>query len=264
MLESLLSFTTGVLMERVLICLILICGHFVCAQTDSSPAQATQPTLNPDPTLPPGATETTDTTALVEAPKDLPTRSLRALSQYTLNAHLSLLSTWLPGKYGASFGYISSDTWTIEAEITHKSYSAKLLDVDFGQIVDQRYGVQARYYPSSNSFNLIFGLFKSHFSFELGNSYLNNIPGSPSSTMWKFESLGPQLGLSNRYQWSNGFTLGVDWFVIYIPAFNKSTADSVLQSVTNAQDREDLDKTVKTIQNVPQFDLLRLTLGYTF
>lgn len=252
-------------MKYLFVCLILCSACFAKAQTKTSEPV---PTLNPDPstTITPAPTSGTlePEPALVEAPKDLPTRSVRALSQYTVNAHLSMLSTWLPMKYGFSLGYIDSDEWTIEAELTRKTLSAKLLSVDFGEMVDQRYGVQARWYPSSNSFNLIFGLYKSEFSFELGNSYLNNIPGSPQSTLWKFESIGPQLGLSNRFQWSNGFTLGLDWFVIYIPAFKTSKEDSVLQSVTNSQDREDLDKAVKSIQNIPQFDILRFSLGYTF
>ena len=225
-------------------------------------------TLNPDPsaTLPtePTPLPAEPQVAVVEAPKDLPTRSVRALSQYTLNGHFSYLSTWLPVKYGISAGYIKNDNWTIEAELTRRSISAKLLSVDFGQVTDQRYGVQARWYPSSNSFNVIMGLFKSEFSFELGNTYLNHIPGKPSNTKWKFESLGPQLGLSNRFQWSNGFTLGADWFMMYIPLFSKNVDDSALESVTNASDREDLDNATKIIRNTPQFDILRLTLGYTF
>lgn len=242
-------------MKHALACLVFVLAPWTWAQTLDP-----QPTANEPASQTPQETEPT----VVPAPKDLPTSALRGLSQYSVNAHLSPISTWLPMKYGLSLGYISSQTWTFEAELTRKSISAKVLDVDFGQVVDQRYGVQARWYPSSNTFNLIMGLFKSEFSFELGNSYLNNIPGSPSATVWKFESIGPQLGLSNRAQWSNGITFGIDWFVIYIPMLNKTIDDEALQSVTNSDDRDNLDKATKAIRNIPQFDLLRITLGYTF
>jgi hypothetical protein len=254
-------------MKQLLVCLCLAVTTPVLAQTtapkgsptDAPPAGPSTPPADTTP-APIGSTDGT----IVPPPKDLPTQSLRGTSQYTGNVHLSPLSTWLPMKYGISLGYIPSTEWTIEAELTKRTISTKLLSVDFGEIVDQRYGIQARYYPGSNSFNWIFGLFKSTFSFELGNSYISNIPGSPTATVWKFESIGPQLGLSNRFQWSNGITFGVDWFVMYIPAFNKTVDDTVIQSVTNTQDREDLDKAVKIVQGTPQFDLFRLSLGYTF
>lgn len=207
---------------------------------------------------------TDDQKAIVDADKDLSSSTLRSLSKYTLNAHLSMLSTWLPGKIGGSLGYIADENWTYELELTRKSISAKLLDVDLGQVVDQRYGVQARWFPGSNSFHFILGLFKSTFSLELGPSYLANIPGTPSTTMWKFESMGPQLGLANRWQWSNGITFGVDWFVLYIPSFNKTSNEEIFSYITNQQDKDDLEKATKAIKGIPQFDLLKLTLGYSF
>lgn len=245
-------------------CLILMSFYLAHAQNvDPTLNQAAPPTLPV--TMPAAADPENVAPTLVDAPKDLSTLTLRGLSKYTINPHLSILSTWLPIKFGVGLGYIVSPDWTVEAEITRRSISAKVVDVDFGQVVDQRYGLQARWYPgSSNSFNLIMGIFKSEFSAELGNSYLNHIPGSPGSTKWKFESIGPQLGLSNRAQWSNGITFGVDWFVIYIPAFNKKVDNSVFDAMTNQSDRDDLDKVTSAIQKIPQFDLLKLTLGYTF
>ncbi len=251
-------------MKHFFVCLILAWTTLSNAQTTDP--TAAPPTANPPvaaPTLKPETQGPADA-AIAPPAKDLPTQSLRGTSQYSINAHLSPFSTWLPMKYGLSLGYILSPDWTVEAEFTKRSYSAKILDVDFGSIVDQRYGIQARYYPGSNSFNWILGLHKSLFSFELGNSYLSHIPGSPSATMWKFESIGPQLGVSNRFQWSNGITFGVDWFVMYIPAFNKTVDDAVFQNISNADDKSNLDKAVGIVQNTPQFDILRLTLGYTF
>lgn len=202
--------------------------------------------------------------AVVPADKEVSSQTLRSTSNYSINLHASILSTWLPMKFGAAIGYIQNENWTYEAEFTRRSISAKIMDVDLGQVIDQRYGVQARWYPGSNSFNLIMGLFKSSFSLELGPSYLANIPGAPATTLWKFESIGPQIGLSNRWQWASGIAFGVDWFVIYVPAFNKTADEDVFNYITNQKDRDDLDKVTKAIKNIPQFDLLKVTLGYSF
>jgi hypothetical protein len=137
--------------------------------------------------------------------------------------------------------------------------------VDAAGVVDQRFGLQARWFPSApDSFNFIFGLFKSQFSFDLGNSYLQNISGTPTSTTWSFESIGPQIGLSNRWHWNNGFTLGADWFVVYLPVFSQVKDDGALQSISNSQDRSDLDAKTKIFRSIPQFDVFRITLGYSF
>lgn len=227
------------------------------------------------PKEPPVPNKTTTTTAPViedpsqeatvvvpETPK-LPTTSLRGLSQFTGNVHFSALSTWVPLKYGISVGYLFSEYWTIEGEYTRKNLSAGLLGVDFGGITDSRYGAQARWYPTGNSFNLIMGLYRSEFSAELGSSILSRI-GAPSGTMIRFTSFGPQVGLANRWQWDSGFTFGIDWLVAYIPLFGRDFDDEAITGVSNPDDRSDLDRLTSSVRNIPQFDVLKLTLGYTF
>jgi len=202
--------------------------------------------------------------AIDPEPENLPTKVLRGLTRYNGSIHFSPLSTWLPGKLGLSLGYILDQNWTIEAESTSKSYSASFKSVDFGKIVDRRYGIQSRWYPNSNSFNLIMGLFKSEFSAEIGNTIINNMSTIPSQTVFKFQSLGPQLGLANRWQWKSGVNFGVDWLVMYVPLFNKQVDDEVLHYITNTTDRSDLDTVIGVVSKLPQFEVLRLTLGYSF
>jgi hypothetical protein len=195
----------------------------------------------------------------------MPTLPRRTLSQYTGNIHFSPLSTWVPLKYGLSLGYIHNSNWTYEVEWTQKTISAGILGVDFGHVKDQRYGIQARWYPKDfNSFHLIFGLFKSEFSSEFGSSIVGNMVSTPNVKVWKLESYGPQLGFGNRWQFPYGVTLGIDWFVMYIPLFNKTSDDEALTYVNNSSDRSDVDKVTGRVQNIPQFDIFKMTLGYTF
>lgn len=234
------------------------------------PVHAQKKPLNTEPPVPhqtlPTETQTdpVEKPLVVEPPVDSSTRMARSLSQFTGNVHLSPFSSWLPMKYGLSLGYILDPNWTIEGEYTRRTISAGFQSVDFGEIKDHRYGIQSRWYPGSNSFNLILGLYKSEFTAELGDAVLNNVTGVPSTTVIKFESMGPQLGLANKWQWQSGITFGVDWFVMYIPAFNKKIDDNVLQSVNNSDDRSDLDKVISVVSNLPQFDILKINLGYSF
>lgn len=229
----------------------------------------TKPILTEEPPVPhqkpESAVEVTDQPTVVPAPESANSRMSRALTRYTGSAHWSPLSTWIPSKFGFSAGYVFNENWTLEGEYTSKSISASFQSVDFGQIVDRRYGIQGRWYPgTSNSFHFIVGLFKSEFSAEIGSTILNNVSGTPSSTLVKFQSMGPQLGLANRWQWQNGIGFGIDWLVMYMPLFNKSLDNDVLNSVTNTTDRSDIDKVTSVVSNIPQFDLLRLQLGYSF
>lgn len=219
------------------------------------------PTENPPPV---NETPASEPTISLAPQGELPTKVYRTLSRGTVMVHLSPFSTWLPMKYGLNAGYIYNDNWTWEFEYTQRSISGKVASVDFGKITDERYGIQSRWYPGANSFHLIMGLFKNTLSMELGNSILDSIGSVPPVTMWKVESMGPQLGLGNRWQWSKGITFGVDWFLMYIPMFNKKVDDRVFDYVNNPEDRDDLNSVSRVINNIPQFDVLRLHLGYTF
>ncbi len=215
-------------------------------------------------TLPVEAQAPVEPVLIVPPSKPLTTGMNRALSKYLGNLHFSPLSTWVPLKYGASFGSVLDEKWVAEAEVTQGSFATGLFGVDFGRVTDRRYGIQARFYPHQGSFNFIMGLFQNEISFELGSAMFNRIPGVPSTSVFKVRGIGPQLGLSNRWQWSSGFTFGVDWFQIYYPLFDKQAEDDLLKAVTNQSDKDDLNGVVKFFRDKPEFDLLKLTFGWAF
>lgn len=197
-------------------------------------------------------------------PEALPTKVLRGLTRYTANLHYSFLSTWIPSKFGASLGYHYDERWTFEGEYTSASLGASFQSVDFGEIVDRRYGLQARWYPGTNSFHWIMGIYRSEFTAEIGNTIINNIGTVPEQTIFKIQSTGPLFGVANRWQWKQGVSVGVDWFVIYWPLFDKTVDDEVLKYITNSSDRSDVDKVTGVVSRIPQFDLFKLHLGYSF
>lgn len=258
-------------MRKFLFCFIfLLTISNANAQTKELPADATQ-TLPVDPSQTANpASGTIDESVpqpepiVVEPPKLFTTRVLRGLSRGTASLHLSPFSTWIPMKYGISGGYVFNENWTLEGEYTQATMSASFQHVDFGHMVDRRYGLQSRWYPgSSNSFNFILGFYKSEFVAEIGNTVLNNVGNIPGADVLRFESYGPQVGLSNRWQWQPGVTFGVDWFVMYFPLFGR-TDDSALKYINNSTDRSNLEDVVSVLKNIPQFDVLKLNLGYSF
>lgn len=252
-------------MKEIIFSLVIITlSSSAMAQTRTLPPkvppvpleETTTPPLQDEQVLP-------DTTTVVPQEINFSTRTLRAMTLYSGALHFSALSTWLPLKVGIAAGYNYNPDWTIEAEYTTKRYSAGLLGVDFGGITDRRFGIQSRWYPGSNSFNFIFGFYRSEFSAELGGAMLSRI-GAPSGTVLGFHSFGPLFGLSNRWQWRYGMTFGVDWLTMYVPAFDRVVDDKALKAVTNQTDRSDLDKVISSLKNIPQFDVLKLNLGYSF
>lgn len=251
-------------MKKLILSLVaVILSSTAIAQTNSMPPE--KPPVPLEDTTSEFPAEQTLPEPTVVSPEEikLSSRTLRGLTRYSGTIHFSTLSTWLPLKYGIAAGYNYDMNWTVEAEYTTKSYSAGILGVDFGGITDRRYGIQTRWHPGSNSFNFIFGLYRSEFTAELGNDMLSRT-GAPSGTVLGFKSFGPLFGLSNHWQWRYGLTLGVDWIAMYIPAFGGTVEDDALKAITNQSDRSSLDKVISAVRNIPQFDVLKLNLGYTF
>ncbi|MES2529326.1 MAG: hypothetical protein V4598_19720 [Bdellovibrionota bacterium] len=190
--------------------------------------------------------------------KILRSEDLRDDSFGTLLLGYQPFTTWIPSKWTASYTQIFNRNWTLEGEYSKGSLSVPVFSVDIGEIKEERVSLQSRYYPG-NSFNWSFGLMYQKGEAKLGA----DIPATTKLDVFEMESFGATLGFGNRWQWQNGFTLGIDWFRMNQPLFGRWENESVLKTVS-ADDADELKKIMRAFNTLPTFVFLGLQLGYTF
>ena len=190
--------------------------------------------------------------------KILRSEDLRDDSVGTLMVGFQPFTTWIPGKWTASYTQIFNRKWSVEGEYSRGTLSVPVFSVDIGEIKEERATLQARYF-SGNSFNWTFGLMYQHAEAKLGA----DIPATSELDVFQMESFGATLGFGNRWQWENGITFGLDWFRINQPLFGRWEDESVLKTVA-ANDRDDLKKIMRGFNTLPTFVFLGIYLGYTF
>jgi hypothetical protein len=173
-----------------------------------------------------------------------------------------LLASWIPSKKTISYTHIFNNKWSLEGEYSWSDLSTGFGLIDFGEVKEKRYTLQARRYVS-NSFHFSFGGVVSEFEAGLGNDVLDRF-GQNISSDFSARNLGVTGGIGNRWQWNNGFTFGVDWARVNIPVAELSVDDNVLKSLGEGNDKSDVKKVIRTFNRIPTFVLLGLNLGYTF
>lgn len=190
--------------------------------------------------------------------KILRSEDLREDSFGTLMLGFQPFTTWIPGKWTASYTQNFSRYWTLEGEYSRGSLSIPIKSIDIGAITEQRATLQARYFPG-NSFNLSFGLL-----YQKGEAHLGaDIPATSSVDVFAMENFGGTVGFGNRWQWENGITFGLDWLRINQPLFGRWEQEAVLKKVS-ANDASDLKKIMRAFNTLPTFVFLGISLGYTF
>lgn len=189
-------------------------------------------------------------------------RELRANDSVSVGFNWNLISMWIPNKMGANLQYNYSENKTIAMEYQSAGYKAAVFNFKFGEIKESKYGVLLKSFGSSNSFYLSYGLMKYQLKAELGSD-LFGPAGLPFAPLFDVSSMGFQFGLGNQWNWDNGFTLGIEWFSIYYHAFAKSKNTEVFKYL-NVSDRDQANKVVDLIYNLPIFELLKIQLNYSF
>ena len=85
----------------------------------------------------------------------------------------------------------------------------------------------------------------------------------PIAPLFDIGSTGFQFGIGNQFNWDNGFTLGIDWVSIYLPYFSK-TKNTEIFSLLDQTARDDANKIVDLIYNLPIIELFKVQLNYSF
>jgi hypothetical protein len=133
-------------------------------------------------------------------------------------------------------------------------------------MTDEKLSLIRRFYSDRNSFSLFLGAEYSSFSIHLGNSLTSLVSGSgvPNFDLVRVRSLGVLAGLGNRWQFESGWTIGLDWFSLYVPVIGLESEAPYLTSNASETGKEDVRDVMSVLQHFPTFALLKFQLGYSF
>ncbi|MFP5385772.1 MAG: hypothetical protein ACLGHN_06805 [Bacteriovoracia bacterium] len=190
------------------------------------------------------------------------TRENRDDSFGTLMVGYQLVTSWLPSKKVISYTQIFNEEWSVEGEYSWSSVDDPLFWIDLGEIEEKRFNLQARRYVG-NSFNFSFGAVYSQFSAHLGSDFLDQF-GRELNSSFEAQNIGLTGGIGNRWQWSNGLTVGIDWLHLNVPVFETYVRDDVLDSISEDDEHTDIKNIIRKFNRLPTFVLFGLSLGYTF
>lgn len=227
----------------------------------------------PEPT--PEAAETSDPTTIeqksnpvvVEASDDKPEAIDLRSPRATASLIYSPIDLIIPSKIGAAFGYRPGSGTVFELEYLRGTIAIPFLIDDIGSFVDERFTLLVRgFSDAKSSFNFFYGASLVHTKLTLGSALLGRVSGQiPSGyDVMNFMSIAPVIGIGNRWKFNNGITFSVDWVSLTQPIAVLKEDMPLYDSVSDANDRDDLDTFKKVVSYFPRLTLLKLELGFSF
>ncbi len=171
----------------------------------------------------------------------------------------------LPSKTGFSATWIWDSSSSLEAEYLSGSYGLSFSHLDIAKFSEKIVSLKYRMY-TGNSFNWFAGVGQRSYRFAIGDDLLavatkQTVPTIP---VFVVENQVISLGLGNRWQFDNRFTLGFDWFELLIPVGRGKIQDDTLAYFANEGDRDKTEKFLKFLRYGPTFSAIKLQLGYSF
>ncbi len=192
-------------------------------------------------------------------------RLIRQNSDYFTTLNFAPIDLVLPSKFGLTAGFVSDADFTWELEYLKSSVSVPFIIEDLGEMTDERLSVIRRNYFGTETFNLSYGLSYYKFKLHIGNKYLSSVvANAPDVDLIRVESLGFNIGIGNRWIFSNRWMVGVDWISWAQPVLTTRNNNKFADVATD-EDVKDTSKTlVKLVSWVPRITLLKLQAGYSF
>jgi len=244
----------------------LIIILFFISEVQAQPYFSTPPYPTEGSKVVPALSEPEQTEIEVAVPEEAPlkkhSKDHRAETFGTVMVGYQFITSWLPSKKTLSYTHNFNQKWSLEAEYSWASIGFPIVGIDLGSIKEKRFTLQARRFVG-NSFNFTFGGAVNEFKARLGSDFIDNL-GHEINSDFTVQNLGITLGLGNRWQLENGFTLGIDWLRLNIPVYETKLEDKVLESVGSEGDRDDIKKVIRAVNHIPTFVLLGVNLGYSF
>jgi hypothetical protein len=184
----------------------------------------------------------------------------RSQTRHTVLGGYQLLTIWLPSKFALGYAYNVSEKWAAEFEYSWAGLSTRYIGVDLGSITERRYTLHGRRFLG-NSFNFTLGAFYQDFTARASARILGQ---GTDIANFGAEGLGVTSGIGNRWQFGNGFTVGIDWIRLNIPLVTTRVDNEILKDINDQSDRSDVRKVIRTFNRVPTVVVLGLNLGYSF
>ena len=171
----------------------------------------------------------------------------------------------LPSKTGFSATWIRDSSSSFEAEYLSASYGLSFSHLDLAMFSEKIVSLKYRMY-TGNSFHWFAGVGQRSYKFKIGDDLLAlaTKQAFPTIPVFVVENQVITLGLGNRWQFDNRFTLGFDWFELLIPVGRGRIEDDTLDFFANEGDRDKTETFLKFLRYGPTFTALKLQLGYTF
>jgi hypothetical protein len=192
-------------------------------------------------------------------------RYLRGQSKWALFGNYAPLDLLIPGKYGVSLGWTRGPDKIWELEYLRGKVAVPFIVEDLGKMTDQRLTLMARSF-SGNSFNFSYGISYFDFSITLGDKLLNGVSAGqvPYVDVISVQSVGFYLGVGNRWNFPNGFTLGVDWATWAQPVYITNEEKGFLDATTDESDKDEVETALDVVNYFPRLSFLKLNLGWSF
>lgn len=192
-------------------------------------------------------------------------RLVRSNSNYFAIGNFAPVDLILPSKFGLTLGIVSNADYTWELEYLKSSVSVPFLVDDIGEMTDERLSVIRRNYFGTETFNLSYGLSYNRFKVHIGSKYLAYIATNiPDVDLMQIDSLGFNVGIGNRWIFSNRWMVGVDWVSWAQPVFTTKYNNKYSDYSTDEDSKDTVDTVAKLIRWVPRITLLKLQVGYSF
>lgn len=192
-------------------------------------------------------------------------RLMRQTNKYYGTLNYSPVDLILPSKFGFTLGFVDTPDKTWEFEYLKSSVSVPFVVEDLGEMTDERFSVMARDYFGTETFNLSYGLSYYKFKLHIGNKYLSSVSSNaPDVDLLRVDSVGFNVGIGNRWVFSNRWIVGMDWISWSQPVFRTRYQNKYAEVTNSPDDKDEADKFLKLISWVPRISLLKLQVGYSF
>ncbi|WP_409480115.1 hypothetical protein [Pseudobdellovibrio sp. HCB154] len=192
-------------------------------------------------------------------------RLVRQNSNYFATGNFAPVDLILPSKFGLTLGVVNDVDCTWELEYLKSSVSVPFLVDDIGEMTDERLSLIRRNYFGTETFNLSYGLSYNRFKMHIGSKYLAYIATNiPDVDLMQIDSLGFNVGIGNRWIFSNRWMVGVDWASWSQPVFTTKYNNKYSDYATDEDSKDTVDTVAKLIRWVPRITLLKLQVGYSF
>jgi len=120
--------------------------------------------------------------------------------------------------------------------------------------------------PDRSSLNFFYGATMVRTKLVIGNEILSRIGGSipAGQDLISLTSLGPVVGIGNRWKFGRGFSFSIDWITLTQPVVVLKNDTPIFDRVTDPNDKNNLDDFKRVMNYFPRFTFLKLELGFSF